>query len=250
MITCPNCGASINEDAAFCHECGAPLSSAAPRVASPAISEIYRKCFALLKSGSTLLWGLSLLNSLLCVLAVVLGVLPIISIPIVLTLNLGMTSIYLNAYLRAPISSAQLFVGFKHFLHFCGGMAWMALWIFIWALIPIVGIVFAVMKFYSYRFVPYILLADPNISAGDALRLSMEQTRGFCGRMFGGDIIIKLCIFAIWLLLLLFGMLPYIGILFRVISFAFDISVVAFAPLIFGVISAAFYREISAKNNP
>lgn len=225
---------------------GAPVSQT---INQPTISEIYSKAFALLGKKTILLWGLSLLHTLLCSLAVVFGFLPIISIPIILVLNVGMASIFLDAYRGKKISSEQLFLGFKNFWHFCRGMAWMLLWIFIWGLIPLAGIVFAVMKAYSFRFVPYILLSNPEISPADALRESVKQTQGYCGRMFGADIIIIGGILIAMLILFILSYIPYMGILFVIINFLLAIAVFAFAPLLLGVIKAAFYDEISNKNN-
>ncbi len=224
---------------------GAPVE--AP-VDHPTIGEIYSKSFAIIKAKPMLLWGLSLLASLFCILSSTLAWLPIISIPLILVIHVGTVSVFLDAYRGKQVSSEQLFAGFKNFKHFCGGMAWMLLWIFIWGLIPVAGIVFAVIKAYSYRFVPYILLNNPDISAFDALNESMEQTQGYRGRMFGADVIIAGGIALSCILLTLLSTLPYIGIIFAVIYFIFMLAVAAFAPLVLGLIQAAFYDEISKKN--
>ena len=250
MISCPKCGALLDDSAKFCTTCGTSISApmqaeptqqqyfqnpqfsnnqtpnygyapnmgyppppaygapAVKPVNHPTIGEIYTKSFAILGKKPLLLWGLSLLHSLLCTLAVIIGFLPIISIPIILVLNVGMTSIFLNGYRGKQIGSEQLFVGFNNFKHFCGGMAWAALWVFIWGLIPIVGIVFAVMKAYSYRFVPYILLTNAEISPADALRESVAETKGYCGRMFGADILIISAIAVVTLLFYAFSLIP------------------------------------------
>ena len=290
MISCPKCGALLDDSAKFCTTCGTSISAptqaepnqqqyfqnpqfsnnqppnygyapnmgyppppaygapAVKPVNHPTIGEIYTKSFAMLGEKPLLLWGLSLLYSLLCTLAVIIGFLPIISIPIILVLNVGMTSIFLNGYRGKQIGSEQLFVGFNNFKHFCGGMAWAALWVFIWGLIPIVGIVFAVMKAYSYRFVPYILLSNTEISPADALRESVAQTKGYCGRMFGADILIVGAIAVVTLLFYAFSLIPYMGLIFSIIYFLLIICVSVLTPLLFGTIKAAFYDEISKKN--
>ena len=224
---------------------GAPI---AKPVDNPTIGEIFSKVFSVLGKKPFLLWGLSLLYVLLCSLAVVLGFLPIISIPLILVLNVGMTAVFLDGYRGKSIGSEQLFVGFKNFKHFCGGMAWAALWVFIWGLIPIVGIVFAVIKAYSYRFIPYILLSDVEISPADAMRKSIEQTKGYRGRMFGADILITGGILVATLLFYALSCIPYMGIIFSIIYLLLIIVVAAFAPLLFGTMQAAFYDEISRKN--
>lgn len=226
---------------------GAP---ATPPVDHPTIGEIYLKSLAILKAKPLLLWGLSLLASLLCVLACALAWLPIISIPLILVIYVGSVSVFLDAYRGAPVSAEQLFVGFKSFRHFCGGMAWMLLWIFIWGLIPVAGIVFAVIKAYSYRFVPYILINEPEISPFDALKKSMQQTQGYRGRMFGADVIIVGGIALVTMLFALLSYIPYMGIIFTAINALLSIAVMIFCPLILGLIQAAFYDEISKKIEP
>ena len=216
------------------------------------IKFIYKNCFAVLKRKPMLLWGLSLLFNLLVVLATILGVLPIISIPIVLVLSAGMRLIYLDGYNNKEVSSNQLFAGFKNFFHVAGGMAWMALWIFLWALIPVVGPVFATIKAYSYRFTPYILMQNPDMTANDALRLSMKKTEGFKGKMFLADLYIGLIIFGVFLVLGLFMLIPVdaIKILFIVIEAIIYIALLIFLPLFTGLVNAAFYEEVPKMPPP
>lgn len=76
------------------------------------------------------------------------------------------------------------------FVRVLKGMAWKYLWIFIWGLIPIAGFVFALIKIYEYRLVPYILLDDPDVDPLDALKISSQKTKGYRGRMFLNDFII------------------------------------------------------------
>jgi len=223
----------------------APNAAAAVAVSHPTIGEIYSKSFALIGQKPFLLWGLSLLYTLLCSLSVIFGVLPIIWIPVILVLSIGMVSVFLDGYRGKEICAQQLFVGFNNFKHFCGGMAWMLLWVFLWGLIPVAGIVFAVIKMYNYRFVPYILLAEPEISPSDALKKSVEQTSGYCGRMFGADIIIIACVLGAYILLYLLTFIPYMGILFSILALVLLLAFSIFAPLLFGVMQAAFYDEIT-----
>jgi len=287
MRYCQKCGAVVDDNAKFCKICGSAVAQeaqpqyapgyenyqqnayqnqqyetyngyangtaqnmgypAAP-VNHPTISEIFSKAFAFLKTKPVKLWGISLLYSLLCILVSVFAILPIISIPITLVLGVGMVSIFLNAYRGEDVKPEQLFIGFKDFFHYCGGMAWMFLWILIWGLIPIAGIVFAVIKAYQYRFVPYILLSQPEISASDALRESIKQTEGYRGRMFGADIIMIACIAGVMLLFVLLGYIPLLGIVFKFINSLIFLAVSIFGPLVFGVVQAVCYDEISKKN--
>ena len=198
----------------------------------------------MLKGKPIRLWGLSLLHGLLSVLATLIGAIPIISIPITYLLDVGMKAIFRDGLRGKEVNSDQLFMAFnKRFLRFAGGMAWRDLWILIWCLIPIVGPIFAVIKAYAYRFVPYILLDDPEISATQALRESMRQTKGMKGQMFGADILVYAAIFVVSLVLGLLGQIPYIGVLFTLVLVIVTILICMFISLFLGLVEAYFYEE-------
>ena len=57
-----------------------------------------------------------------------------------------------------------------------GGYLWMQLWIFLWSLVFIIP---GIVKAFSYAMTPYILADMPNVSAKDALRLSIRMTDGY-----------------------------------------------------------------------
>jgi len=284
MMKCLRCGAFLEDSARFCNSCGAPLFSPAnpgaqapPHSAGyfdtyrnpnghnmgypppsaaiarrpsdhPTVSETIGNSLRRIGHRPLLLWGLSMLYLLLCTLSVVLSILPLFWIPLILLLSVGMTSIFLNAYRGKELESAQLFIGFKKSSHFLGGMAWMLLWIIIWALIPIAGIVCALIKVYSYRFVPYILLSEPDISPQDALKKSIAQTDGYKGRMFGADLLIIVCILGAYLVLFALSFIPYMRIIFQLLACLLSIFVFLFAPLVFGTIQASFYDTITNKS--
>ncbi|MBP5166242.1 MAG: zinc ribbon domain-containing protein [Oscillospiraceae bacterium] len=209
------------------------------------IRTVYGKAFGILMRKPLRLWGVSLLYTLLTVLVSALGMIPLITIPITLVLEAGMTMVFLAGYLGKQPEPMQLFMGFKsNFLHVCGGMAWMSLWIFIWGLIPVVGIFFAISKTYAYRFTPYILITCPEISATDALKVSMAETNGHKNAMFGADVLVGIAVFVVVLILVLLGALPIIGFVFRFVLFISVILLIAFLPLFCGLIKAAFYAEI------
>ncbi len=209
------------------------------------IRTVYGKACGILMKKPLRLWGVSLLYTLLTVLVSTLGMIPLITIPIALVLEAGMTMVFLAGYLGKEPEVTQLFMGFKsNFLHVCGGMAWMTLWIFIWGLIPIVGFFFAISKTYAYRFTPYILITCPEISATDALKVSMKETYGHKNAMFGADILIGVAVFVVVLVLVLLSLLPIIGFVFGFVLFIVVILLIAFLPLFCGLIKAAFYAEI------
>lgn len=254
MPFCMNCGKELSEEK-FCPNCGMPVGGGKPyRAAKPAKTttgirsgDLIRKALEVLKQKPFRLWGVSLLCQLLTALAAFFGVLPIISIPIALVLNAGMAAVYLAGYRGQEVNADALFAGFKRFFRVAGGMGWMALWVLIWGLIPIVGPVFAVIKMYSYRFVPYLIIQNPDLSATEALRLSIQRTEGFKGRLFMADFLVGLC----WAgVLLVFGglsMIPYVGIAFSILGGIVGIVLGLVVPLLLGLISAAGYEEIYVK---
>jgi hypothetical protein len=207
---------------------------------------VLSRTFAILGKKPVLLWGLSLLSVLLTCLGFSAGgMVPIIGWSIAVVFQLGMASVYLDGYRGKPVSSMQLFQGFNgKFFRNAGGMGWMYLWILIWGMIPIAGFVFAIIKFYSYRFVPYIMLSEPDIKATEALKKSMAMTNGHKGKMWLTDFIIGLCVTVV---IGVFALLTYvvhvIGILLGLVSLVIG----AVLPLLLGLISAAYYAEISKK---
>lgn len=254
MPFCMNCGKELQGEK-FCPNCGMPADGGKPyrptKQAKPAVGirsrDLIQKALAVLQQKPIRLWGVSLLCQLLIVLAAVFGVLPIISVPIALVLNAGMAAVYLAGYRGQEVNADALFDGFKRFFRVAGGMGWMALWILIWGLIPIAGPIFAVIKMYSYRFVPYIVIQNPDISPTEALRLSMQKSEGFKGRMFLADFIVGICCAGVMLILGALSLIPKVGIVFAVISALAGIFLGLVVPLLTGLIGAACYEEIFVK---
>jgi len=160
-----------------------------------------------------------------------------------------MINIFLSAYRGMQVSSTQLFEGFRDgkFLRNAGGMGWKYLWLLIWLLIPIAGPVLFYIKYYSYRFVPYIMLAEPDILATEALKKSMAQTDGYKGKMFLAEFIIGAIIGAAAMVFALLMQIPYIGLLFMVIGAILYIALIALLPLFMGILEAVFYDKISKE---
>ena len=131
------------------------------------IKTIYSRAFAVLRKKPFLLWGISLLAMLLSALSVpLLGVIPAASIAVSMLLQTAMTLIYLRGYRGEEIAVTQLFDTFKDWKtvkRVLCGMGWASLWIFLWSLIPVVGIVFGIIRTYEYRLTPYILMHDPDV---------------------------------------------------------------------------------------
>ena len=198
------------------------------------------------------LWGLSLLGVLLQSLSNLLcAAPPILGMGVSSTLSAGMENVFLDAYHQKEINSKQIFSGFssgKSFLRIAGGMLWRTLWLFLWALfalIPIVGWVIApimlVIKGISYSFTPYLLLRKKDISPLDALKRSMEMTKGYRGKIFLTYLICYAALLVIGLLLFLIGHIPGIGI---VLAGIIGVVIGIFCPLFFGVLRAAMFTEV------
>ena len=157
-----------------------------------------------------------------------------------------MANIFLRGYRGQEISSTLMFEGFsKKFGRNAGGMGWRILWLLIWALIPIAGIIIAYVKFYSYRFVPYIMLTEPDIQATEALKKSMVQTNGYKGKMFVADLLICLGVIAATVIFYFITMIPLIGwVLFGI----YYILLIALLPLLMGTLEAVYYDKVSQEN--
>ncbi len=279
MPICSNCGNNVPDGSRFCTVCGAPIAAAprssvdpnaqdmgpAPQAPQPeywqsapnyapaysygrpsigSVFDIYGKAFGCLAKKPIRLWGLSLLYMVIVSMVSSLGAfVPIITLPITLILSLGFTGVLQDGYHGLDVRSEQLFQGFKkdEVVRNGAGMCWQSLWNMIWSLVPIMNII----KYYSYCFVPYILLTDKEITATEALRKSMRMTKGYKGKMFLADLLIGVGLILVFLILILMGRIPYVGVLFIIILFLVIIAVCLFLPIFSGLVRTAFFDEIS-----
>ena len=215
------------------------------------VSSIYKKTFSVLMKRPFRLWGISLLAEFLCLVAYAgfIGV-PAAAFCAALLLSASMSMIFLNSY-RTGLEpkTTYLFASFKkdRILRVLGGMAWMQLWIFLWSLIPIVGIVFGIIRMYEYRFVPYILMTRDDVKPTDAIKISKQETMGYKGKMFGADILLGAVYLGAFLVFALLGKIPYLGVLFRILWVLIAIAYGLLAPLFSGIMQAAFYVEIQNR---
>lgn len=209
---------------------------------------IYTRALKVLMKKPLALWGISLLNVLLISVGSTLcGVVPILAIAITLLLSTSMIMVYLHGYRGEEVKAVQLFDAFKDWAtikRVLCGMGWMALWIFLWSLIPIVGPIFAMIRMYEYRLVPYILVTEPDVKPADAIKVSKERTMGYKAKMFWADVLVGVAIFVVSLVLGLLCAIPYVGVLFGIILFLFTVAAGVLTPLFMGLIQAAFYEEI------
>lgn len=221
------------------------------------VMSIYRKALAVILKKPFQLWGISILSSVLTgVVLFLFGTVIGVSLAINLAISTSMTIIFLRGYRGEVPHAADLFICLKDgatAMRVIGGMAWMILWIFIWSLIPIVGPIFAIVKAYSFRLTPYILVQEPNVPATEAIKVSAERTKGFRLSMFLAEflavIVIYVALFIIGFILGLLALIPFIGVIFGLVLAIIVIAVIVLLPLFLGLVQAAFYEEIMAKNN-
>lgn len=215
------------------------------------ISNLYQKTFSVLMKRPLRLWGITLLSSVLLVVVHIgfIGI-PAVGFCAALLLEASMSMIYLNSY-RTGLEpkTSYLLAAFRkdRIWRVLGGMAWMNLWIFLWFLIPIVGFVFAAIRAYEYRFVPYILMTRDDVRPTEALKVSKEETMGYKGKLFGADLLLEGVYFVVILLLSLLSMIPYVGIVFTILRIVLTVVFGVLAPLFLGILHAAFYVEIQNR---
>lgn len=198
------------------------------------------------------LWGISLLSIVLTgVLSGLCGVaIPVLGIAVVLLMSTSMTMIYLYGYRGEDVNTTQLFSCFKDWQtikRVVLGLAWMALWIFLWSLIPVVGSIFALIRAYEYRLTPYILVTEPDVSITEAIKVSKQRTHGYKLQMWLADIVIDIIVGLAIGVLLLFCAIPILNVLFILALLLLVIAYIALRPLFMGLVQAAFYEEINKE---
>ncbi len=213
------------------------------------IKNMYLRVWRVLIQKPFRLWGISLLGLLLTSLGASLAAIPLLAIAIALLLRLGMARVYLRGYRGLENHAENLFDGFRDGIgRKLAGSAWAELFKFLWGLIPVVGFVFAAIRHYEYAFVPYILMERPEVAALDARKVSREETHGWKGLMFAADVCLAVMVLVAFLVLSALCIIPVIGILFRLVLIVYILACIAFLPLVYGLLHAAFYEEIHNGN--
>ena len=196
------------------------------------------------------LWGISLLASFLTsIFSFLCGItIPGLGIAVSLLMAVGMTMVFLHGYRGEQVRAVQLFDAFKDWgtikRTLCG-MGWASLWIFLWGLIPIVGIVFAIIRSYEYRLVPYILVNEPDVKPTEAIKVSKERTNGYKTSMFLTDLIPIAAVIVVVMVFALLGMIPKVGGFFLALMIIALILLCLILPLLMGLIKSAYYEEIT-----
>ncbi len=196
------------------------------------------------------LWAISLLSGFLTsVFSFLCGItIPGLGIAVSLLMSVGMTMVFLHGYRGEQVRAVQLFDAFKDWATIkrtlCG-MGWATLWTFLWGLIPIVGIVFAIIRAYEYRLVPYILVNEPDVKPTDAIKVSKERTDGYKLSMFLTDLLPVAAGVIVVLVLGLLGLIPKIGGFFIFLLVVALILLALIVPLFNGLVKSAYYEEIT-----
>lgn len=105
------------------------------------------------------------------------------AILVAIPLSLGLLCYFLMVFQGAmPELSVMFTTGFAiNYGRKIGGYLWMQLWVFLWSLLFFIP---GIIKTYSYAMTPYILAAYPDVSAKDALKLSMRIMEGHKAELF------------------------------------------------------------------
>lgn len=215
------------------------------------IKTIYSRALTVLSRKPFRLWGLSLLSSLLITLASALfGVIPGLAVALSWLLSVSMTMVFLHGYLGEDVKIVNLFDCFADWgtvKRVLCGVGLTVLRIFLWALIPFAGIVFAIIRAYEYALVPYILVNEPEIPIAETLEVSKKRMDGFKGKMFWADMLWILIVWAAMLVLSLLGLIPYVGVIFKIAVILICVCVALFGSLFKGLVDSAFYVEIQRE---
>ncbi len=212
------------------------------------IFEIYKKALSVISRKPLKLWGLSLLCGVFTAAASVLfGIIPGVSLALKILLSVGMTMVFLHGYLGEGVHTVQLFDCFKDWATIkrvlCGTL-YTDLWIFLWALIPIVGPIFAIIRAFEYALVPYILVREPDVKITEAYKVSKERMKGYKSSLFWARVLWYVIAYAAIMIVFLLGKIPAIGILFTIIAVVAVIALLLFGKLFAGLVDAAYYVEI------
>ncbi|MBQ8290438.1 MAG: hypothetical protein IJY01_06195, partial [Clostridia bacterium] len=210
-----------------------------------ALIKAYKDAFSSYRDRAVRMLGITWFAGLISFLATVLlsGMLLLaLAVDFVVTSSLAV--IYLREYNKEKTSVEDVFAPFsdkEKLRRVVLGMAWMELWLFIWALIPIVGFVFAIIKGYKYRYTPYILMNEPEVPIMEAIKESERRTAGLRLDMFIADLAAYSVLAVVCIILGLLGMIPYVGVVFIILLVLVVIAGVAAMPVVTNALNCIFF---------
>ena len=201
----------------------------------------YMVALKVLMKKPVMLWGLSLLLALLTFLGMYLTCsIPVVAIVVSYLFTLGGVKLYMDGLKGKEVNSKQLFAAFnKNWLKSAAAMGWQQLWNLIWGFVPVMGTI----KRLSYRFVPYIISIHPEISAFDALKLSMRMTQGKRLQMWLADLVLAGAIVTTVAILAALVWVRYIGFFFLLALLSVLLVVALFGKIFVGLYQASFFSE-------
>lgn len=108
---------------------------------------------------------------------------------VLLPVSVGLVGYFVN-FVRTRVATAGDGItysykkGFQHFGHYLGSMLGNSILIGLWMLVPLAGIVLAIIANYRYYFVPYLLHDNPRLTLSEARDISRRMTDGMKGELF------------------------------------------------------------------
>ncbi len=161
-----------------------------------------------------------------------------IIVPAIVLINIVLSSV-------GDVISAYMSYGSRYY----GGSAMSAgsmVMICIAVVALLVGIVMMIIKSFTYCFTPYILMDKPEIHAMDAIKESKKLTAGIRGKIFWANVIPILILVAIDIVLAVFAMIPFIGVLFDVILTVVNLVSSVVLSIFLSLVLASFYNKATA----
>lgn len=89
--------------------------------------------------------------------------------------TVGTCYFFLRVYEDNDAAGSDIFSGFKRYFHVFTGVLLRNIFTALWSMLLIIP---GIIKYYSYYFTPYILIEMPELSPFEAIKLSMDLTRG------------------------------------------------------------------------
>ena len=262
-MLCRKCGKQIDKKNKFCAACGASVADAVPRNAKSAKKRQIRRYhhlnvvpgdhpfkdgFEITVSQFSSLLGTTYLSYILIALAILFTLfVPFVGIAFSFIISTALTRADIEATSAREANHKLLFSLFgKGAWRIIGANSIVALYLFLWCLIPIAGPIITIRKAYSYRFVPYIMASNPNVSAIASVEISKQMTYGLKGRMFRADFLFALILLAINALLVLLCFIPVVNIVAIGVAIFLDMS----APVFLLSYQATFFPTTGLKCAP
>ena len=213
------------------------------------VSEVFANAMSVYKSRFWFFVGATLFAALLAFLG---GALFVFVLGMALLVTYLLTTAQDRFYLRScrgeNVKLVSLFDTAKDLKSvkrvFCA-RGWADLWILIWGLIPVAGIVFAIIRYYEYSFVTYLISDREDLTATELKEESKRLTQGYKGKMFLIDFLFWLAIAVIVGILSLLGLIPYVGYAFMAIATLFVAASTVFIPPLLHIIHAEIYLSLT-----